>query len=250
MKIREEYKIREMAGEHVIVMPGGGGAADMTRIVSLNPSSLYLWEALRGRDLRPKMQRTCSPNVMRSSRNRLAGCRAVGRPARGVRNCGMMNVKKGISLLLMTVYLLATAGAAVVSLTCRCVEQRVHVEHGMSFGMPARHARRRGRAFVLRLRTPFDRHRTLSLFVRRERRTPYPLHGHRPASRHHCGVSVSRTGSRSAGKERRKAFTFRTGGLDSSRRLPGPSRIGLKLLRDPCCAHRSAISFNDNGNFP
>ena len=44
MKIREEYKIREMAGEHVIVMPGGDGAADMTRIVSLNPSSLYLWE--------------------------------------------------------------------------------------------------------------------------------------------------------------------------------------------------------------
>lgn len=50
MKIREEYKIREMAGEHVIVMPGCGGAADMTRIVSLNPSSMYLWEALRGRE--------------------------------------------------------------------------------------------------------------------------------------------------------------------------------------------------------
>ena len=35
MKIREEFKVREMAGEHVIVMPGRGGAADMTRIVSL-----------------------------------------------------------------------------------------------------------------------------------------------------------------------------------------------------------------------
>ena len=33
MKIREEFKVREMAGEHVIVMPGRGGAADMTRIV-------------------------------------------------------------------------------------------------------------------------------------------------------------------------------------------------------------------------
>ena len=31
MKIREEFKVREMAGEHVIVMPGRGGAADMTR---------------------------------------------------------------------------------------------------------------------------------------------------------------------------------------------------------------------------
>ena len=50
MKIREEYKVREMAGEHVIVMPGRGGAADMTRIVSLNPSSMYLWEKLRGRE--------------------------------------------------------------------------------------------------------------------------------------------------------------------------------------------------------
>ena len=39
-----------MAGEHVIVMPGRGGAADMTRIVSLNPSSMYLWEKLRGRE--------------------------------------------------------------------------------------------------------------------------------------------------------------------------------------------------------
>ena len=29
----------------------------------------------------------------------------------------------------MTVYLLATVGAAVVSLTCGCVEQRVHAEH-------------------------------------------------------------------------------------------------------------------------
>ena len=50
MKIREEFKVREMAGEHVIVMPGRGGAADMTRIVSLNPSSMYLWEKLRERE--------------------------------------------------------------------------------------------------------------------------------------------------------------------------------------------------------
>ena len=50
MKIREEFKVREMAGEHVIVLPGRGGAADMTRIVSLNPSSMYLWEKLRGRE--------------------------------------------------------------------------------------------------------------------------------------------------------------------------------------------------------
>ena len=49
MKISEKFKVREMAGEHVIIMPGRGGA-DMTRILALNDSSLYLGETLRGRD--------------------------------------------------------------------------------------------------------------------------------------------------------------------------------------------------------
>ena len=49
MKISEKFKVREMAGEHVIIMPGRVGA-DMTRILALNNSSLYLWETLRGRD--------------------------------------------------------------------------------------------------------------------------------------------------------------------------------------------------------
>lgn len=49
MKIGEEYKVREMAGEHVIVMPGRYGA-DMTRVVALNATSLFLWNALLGRD--------------------------------------------------------------------------------------------------------------------------------------------------------------------------------------------------------
>ncbi len=49
MKISEKYKVREMAGEHIIVMPGTYGV-DMTRVVSLNSSSLYLWNELQGRD--------------------------------------------------------------------------------------------------------------------------------------------------------------------------------------------------------
>ncbi|WP_298034643.1 PqqD family protein [uncultured Alistipes sp.] len=49
MKISEKFKVREMAGEHVVIMPGRCGA-DMTRILALNESSLYLWESLRGRD--------------------------------------------------------------------------------------------------------------------------------------------------------------------------------------------------------
>ncbi len=49
MKLREEYKVREMAGEHVVIMQGRYGA-DMTRVISLNESSLYLWNELRGRE--------------------------------------------------------------------------------------------------------------------------------------------------------------------------------------------------------
>lgn len=49
MILRKEFKVREMAGEHIIVMPGRHGA-DMTRVVALNGTSLYLWEALRDRN--------------------------------------------------------------------------------------------------------------------------------------------------------------------------------------------------------
>ncbi|MBO5188626.1 MAG: PqqD family protein [Alistipes sp.] len=49
MKIAEKYKVREMAGEHIIVMPGTYGA-DMTRVISLNATSLYLWQELQGRE--------------------------------------------------------------------------------------------------------------------------------------------------------------------------------------------------------
>lgn len=49
MKINSKYKIREMAGEQVVIMPGRNGA-DMTRILALNDSSVYLWNKLAGRD--------------------------------------------------------------------------------------------------------------------------------------------------------------------------------------------------------
>ncbi|WP_147639332.1 PqqD family protein [Alistipes sp.] len=49
MKIDARYKVREMAGEHVVIMQGRYGA-DMTRVVALNDTSLFLWNALEGRD--------------------------------------------------------------------------------------------------------------------------------------------------------------------------------------------------------
>lgn len=49
MRIRDEYKVREIAGEHVVIMQGRYGT-DMTKVISLNESSLYLWNELQGRE--------------------------------------------------------------------------------------------------------------------------------------------------------------------------------------------------------
>ena len=71
MRIRKEYRVREMAGERIVVVPGAahpgaeglpsdGAGADAAareeaprgriRLVALNDSSYYLWERLSGRD--------------------------------------------------------------------------------------------------------------------------------------------------------------------------------------------------------
>ena len=49
MKFKEEYKARSMAGENVVIMQGTAGS-DMTRIISLNDSSLLLWNELQGKE--------------------------------------------------------------------------------------------------------------------------------------------------------------------------------------------------------
>ena len=49
MKFKEGYKVREIAGEHVIIKQGRFGA-DMTRVIALNATSLLLWEQLQGRE--------------------------------------------------------------------------------------------------------------------------------------------------------------------------------------------------------
>ena len=51
MKIKAEYKVRSMAGENVVIMQGTAGS-DMTRIISLNASSLLLWNELQGREFK------------------------------------------------------------------------------------------------------------------------------------------------------------------------------------------------------
>ena len=48
MKIKSQYKVREMAGENVVIMQGKG-TSDLTRIISLNESALYLWGEVEGK---------------------------------------------------------------------------------------------------------------------------------------------------------------------------------------------------------
>ncbi len=45
MRINQEYKVREILGENVVVMLGRYGV-DMTKVISLNESALMLWNAL------------------------------------------------------------------------------------------------------------------------------------------------------------------------------------------------------------
>ena len=49
MKFKEGYKIREIAGEHVVIMQGRFGV-DMTRVIALHETSLLLWEKLQGKE--------------------------------------------------------------------------------------------------------------------------------------------------------------------------------------------------------
>ena len=49
MRIKQEYKVREIAGESVVIMQGRQGA-DLTQIITLNDSALMLWNALQGKD--------------------------------------------------------------------------------------------------------------------------------------------------------------------------------------------------------
>lgn len=49
MRFNPHFKIRDVMGEHIVVMPGDT-QADMTRVVAFNDSALLLYNALRDRD--------------------------------------------------------------------------------------------------------------------------------------------------------------------------------------------------------
>lgn len=49
MKIKPEYKVRQIAGENVVILQGRANA-DMTQIITLNDSALLLWNALADKE--------------------------------------------------------------------------------------------------------------------------------------------------------------------------------------------------------
>lgn len=49
MRIRQECKVRSIAGENVVILQGSNGV-DMTQIITLNDSALFLWNNLVGKD--------------------------------------------------------------------------------------------------------------------------------------------------------------------------------------------------------
>lgn len=49
MRIKQGYKVREMAGENVVVARDRG-AVDLTNIITLNDSALLLWNVLADRE--------------------------------------------------------------------------------------------------------------------------------------------------------------------------------------------------------
>ena len=49
MKINTNYKVRNVAGENIVLLQGKMGG-DMTRVVALSNSALMLWNKLQGVD--------------------------------------------------------------------------------------------------------------------------------------------------------------------------------------------------------
>ena len=49
MKIKDNFKVRNIAGENLIINQGSTHS-DLTRIISLNDTAVYLWNELTGKD--------------------------------------------------------------------------------------------------------------------------------------------------------------------------------------------------------
>lgn len=159
-----------------------------------------------------------------------------------------MKLKRSISLLLLAVYLFATAGTALASLTCKCVAMKARTEHACC--CHCLHVADLPAAAGGEMRAPCcgNHHSTeielyvSSSFDNNERYTRCIVLDLPPALAAECPCPAHVPFLREKVAERRTPF--RPGSLDTLRRLPRSSRIGLRLLRDRCRVRRSVISFN------
>lgn len=49
MHIKDNFKVRKIAGENLIINQGSTHS-DLTKIISLNDTAVYLWEELKGKE--------------------------------------------------------------------------------------------------------------------------------------------------------------------------------------------------------
>ena len=49
MKIKDNFKVRKIAGENLIINQGSTHS-DLTKIISLNDTAVYLWNELSGKE--------------------------------------------------------------------------------------------------------------------------------------------------------------------------------------------------------
>lgn len=79
MRINTKFKLRDIAGETIIVNQGTP-EADLTRIISLNTSARLLWNELSDKDF---FDRRCCGNINGAlfcfGRNGKEGCNGLGR---------------------------------------------------------------------------------------------------------------------------------------------------------------------------
>ena len=52
MKLKPDYKVRRIAGEYIVIMPGTHGV-DLTRVIALNETAAWLWGQLGDRTFEP-----------------------------------------------------------------------------------------------------------------------------------------------------------------------------------------------------
>ena len=156
-----------------------------------------------------------------------------------------MKLKRLISLLLLSVYLLATGGPAYVSLSCKCVAMKAHAAHVCCHHCQHGADTSDGTA-SLKATCCGNHHSTeINLYTfsqDSEKSTRCTVTDLPPA----LVAEAPEPADISLGGEKtvRTLRPLRRTGPCPLRGTPRPSRIGLKPFWGGCCVHPSGISFN------